>query len=301
MNSLGSCLDKIPVTSYNAPIISMQEEKPVTQKPLVSVIVPVWNGAAYLEACLKSISVQTVTDMEIIVVDDGSTDQTWSLLERLAQEDVRIIPVHQENAGVSEARNAGLERSRGEYIRFVDVDDTLPPESMAALVEKAQANGSDLVLGAYTEVLLNSRSPRDLGRSEETVDNDEFLRRLERYSNSFYYGVLWNKLFRGDIARDKQVRFVPGLPWGEDFAFVMRYCAHAERISYTTAQVYDYFRNPKGAVMRQAWRSIQHPIRAIKDRWLVYTFYCELFRSRGRYEEYRHVLWKYLFRVALRS
>lgn len=273
----------------------------MTQRPLVSVIIPVWNGMAYLEPCLKSIAAQTLTDMEMIVVDDGSTDGTWPLLECLAQQDARIVPVHQENGGVSVARNTGLERCRGEYIRFVDVDDTLPPDSMATLVEKAQANASDLVLAAYTEVLLNTRTRRDLGRSEDTVDNDEFLRRLERYSNSFYYGVLWNKLFRGDLIRDQQLRFVPGLPWGEDFAFMMRYCACAERISYTTTPVYDYFRNPRGAVMRQCWRSIKHPIQSIRFRWMNYTFYCDLFRSRGKYEEYRHVLWKYLFRAALRN
>lgn len=271
------------------------------RKPLVSVIIPVWNGAAYLEACLKSVTEQSVTDMEIIVVDDGSTDETWSLLTRLASTEKRIVAVHQDNAGVSAARNAALERCRGEYIRFVDADDALPPLSMEQLVRRARENESDLVLAAYTEVLMGTRTPRDLGRSEETVDNDEFLRRLEPRANSFYYGVLWNKLFRGDIVRDRQVRFVEGLPWGEDFAFVMRYCAHAERISYTTAQVYDYYRNPKGAVVRQAWRTLRHPIRSVQDRWLIYTYYCDLYRSRGQYEAYRRVLWKYLFRFALRS
>lgn len=273
----------------------------MTQRPLVSVIVPVWNGEAYLEACLDSILAQAVRDMEIIVVDDGSTDDTWPLLNRLAQRDERIIPLRQDNAGVSQARNMGLEYCHGEYVRFVDADDSLPPDSMQVLLDKAQTQQCDLVLGAYTEVLLGTRTVRDLGKCEDTVDNDEFLRRLEKYSNSFYYGVLWNKLFRGDIVRDRQIRFVPELAWGEDFAFVMRYCAYAERIAYTQTPVYDYFRNPKGAVVRQAWRSITHPFKSIKDRWLIYTFYCDLYRNRNRYEAYRHKLWTYLFRFALRS
>ena len=269
--------------------------------PLVSVIVPVWNGEPYLNKCVKSIRQQTLEDMEIILVDDGSTDNTWPMMEQLAREDGRVRILRQENSGVSEARNAGVAMSHGQYISFVDVDDDLPLDSMRLLVEKAQANGCDLVLAAYTEVLGRRRYPRDLGRCEDIVDNDEFLRRLERLSNSFYYGVLWNKLFRGDIIREHGLRFVSGLAWGEDFAFVMGYLAHAERIGYTTAQVYDYRRNPKGAVVRQFFRTIRHPIAGLKDRWLIYDRYRELYKVRGQYEKYRRVLWLYLFRFTIRN
>ena len=209
------------------------------RQPLISVIVPVWNGEKYLAECMDSITSQSLQDMEIIVVDDGSTDGTWPLMERLARGDGRIRILRQANSGVSEARNAGINMSRGRYIRFVDADDRLPEDSMRLLADKALNNQCDLVLAAYTEVLGSRRYHRDLGRCEDIVDNDEFLRRLERLSNSFYYGVLWNKLFRGDIIREKEVRFVSGLAWGEDFAFVMSYLAHAERIGYMTVPVYD--------------------------------------------------------------
>ena len=276
-------------------------EKSLERQPLISVIVPVWNGEKYLADCVESIVSQSLQDMEIILVDDGSTDGTWSLMERLQGEDPRIRILHQENAGVSEARNAGIEMSRGQFIRFVDADDLLPQDSMRLLAEKAQANDCDLVLAAYTEVLGRRRYLRDLGRCEDVVDNDEFLRRLERLSNSFYYGVLWNKLFRGDVIREHRVRFVSGLHWGEDFAFVMGYLAHAERIGYTTAPVYDYRRNPKGAVVRQFFHTIRHPIEGIKDRLLIYDAYRELYRVRGQYEKYRRVLWLYLFRFTIRN
>lgn len=271
------------------------------QQPLISVIVPVWNGEKYLETCLSSITGQSLADMEIIVVDDGSTDGTWPLLERLARGDGRIRILHQENRGVSEARNAGIDLSRGRYIRFVDADDRLPADSMRLLAEKAQGNDCDLVLAAYTEVLGSRRYHRDLGRREDIVDNDEFLRRLERLSNSFYYGVLWNKLFRGDIIREKNVRFVSGLNWGEDFAFVMSYLAHAERIGYMEAAVYDYRRNPHGAVMRQFFSAILHPIAGLRDRWLIYDCYRQLYVTRGQYDKYRKVLWLYLFRFTIRN
>lgn len=271
------------------------------QQPLVSVIVPIWNGEKYLAQCVESVLGQSLRDMEIILIDDGSTDGTWALMEQLARSDERIRTLRQENAGVSEARNAGIEMSRGRYIRFVDADDLLPEDSMRLLVEAARQDDCDLVLAAYTEVLGRKRYYRDLGKCEDLVDNDEFLRRLERLSNSFYYGVLWNKLFRGDVIRERRVRFVSGLGWGEDFAFVMGYLAHAERIRYTMAPVYDYRRNPKGAVVRQFFRVIRHPVAGLKDRWLIYDCYRELYKTRGQYEKYRRVLWLYLFRFTIRN
>lgn len=270
-------------------------------QPLISVVIPVWNGAPYLEKCLTSILSQSVTDLEIIVVDDGSKDDTWAILTRMAAEDARIQPVHQDNAGASVARNTGLERCRGKYVRFVDCDDAVPEGSFAALLSSAQEHDSDLVLAAYTEVLAGSRSLRCLHRKDEAVGQEEFLRRLERLANSFYYGVLWNKLFRGDIIREKKPRFTPGLHWGEDFVFVMEYLAHCRRYSYVTTPVYDYVRNPRGLVMKQFWRSFRHPIASLKDRLLVYESYKRLYQRVGAYEQYKHKLWHYLFRFTLRN
>ncbi len=273
----------------------------MSQQPVVSVIIPVWNGERYIENCLKSVLTQDVTDMEIIVVDDGSTDDTWALLTALAEQDARIRPVHQENAGASVARNTGLEICGGKYVRFIDADDVLPEGSMASLLASAEEHGSDLVLAAYTEVLAGKRSLRCLNKTDEAIGQVEFLERLERLSNSFYYGVLWNKLFRGDMIREHRPRFTPGLHWGEDFVFVMAYLAHCRRYSYVTQPVYDYIRNPRGLVVRQFFRSITHPVASMKDRFLVYASYRELYRNVGAYEQYRGRLWRYLFRFTLRN
>lgn len=271
------------------------------KQPLVSVVIPVWNGSGYIERCLDSVMSQMGDEMEVIVVDDGSTDDTWALLEKAAASDARLRPVRQDNAGASVARNTALDMCRGKYVRFVDADDVLPEGSMTRLLKAAEENGSDLVIAAYTEVLAGRRSVRSLHKKDETVELEEFLRRLERLSNSFYYGVLWNKLFRGDIIRRERPRFTPGLHWGEDFVFVMDYLAHCGRFSYVAAPVYDYIRNPRGLVVRQFFRSILHPVASLKDRWLVYEAYRRLYRRKGVYEQYRRVLWRYLFRFTLRS
>lgn len=269
--------------------------------PTISVIIPAWNADKYLDACLQSVLSQSVTDMEVIVVNDGSTDQTRQILEDFAARDPRVRPIHQQNAGASVARNTGLEQCRGEYVRFVDADDVVPAGSMERLLRSAREHRSDLVMAAYTEVLAGHRSLRCLHHQDEAVEREEFLRRLEKLSNSFYYGVLWNKLFRGDIIREQKPRFTPGLHWGEDFVFVMDYLAHCQRVSYVPEPVYDYVRNPRGLVMRQFFRSIAHPIDSMKDRMTVYRAYRRLYERVGAYEQYRGKLWRYLFRFTLRS
>lgn len=107
-------------------------------RPFISVIIPVWNGARYLDACLNSILRQSWQHFEIIIVDDGSRDATWNMLMRWKKQDARIIPFHQENAGVSEARNTAMRHASGDYYRFVDVDDQLPPDSLEQLVRCAE-------------------------------------------------------------------------------------------------------------------------------------------------------------------
>lgn len=270
-------------------------------QPLISVVIPVWNGAPYLERCLTSILSQSVKDLEIIVVDDGSKDDTWTILTRMAQSDARIHPIHQENAGASAARNTGLEQCQGEFVAFADADDEVPEGAYERLLSSAREHQSDLVLAAYTEVLAGTRSLRCLNKQDEAIGQEAFLRRLERLANSFYYGVLWNKLFRGDIIREHKPRFTPGLNWGEDFVFVMDYLAHCHRYSYVTTPVYDYIRNPHGLVIQQLKRSFLHPFASLKDRWLVYSAYVRLYRRVGAYEQYRHKLWRYMIRFTLRN
>lgn len=267
--------------------------------PLVSVVIPVYNGEKVIEACLRSVEMQTGADMEIIVVDDGSTDGTWSIVQRMAAEDGRIRPIRQENGGVSAARNTGLEVCQGEYIRFVDADDVLPQGSMQALLSRA--DGCDLVIAGYTEVVGPVRQGRCLRKCENTMPCDAMLPHLNRWSNSFYYGVLWNKLFRREVIERQQVRFISGLNWGEDFAFVCRYLAGADRVAYTSALVYDYQRNPEGMTVQQFFRFVFHPAASIRVKMRLYHELKELFICRDAYPRYRCSLWLYLIRATLRN
>lgn len=267
--------------------------------PQVSVVIPVYNGEKVIEACLRSVQMQAAADMEIIVVDDGSSDGTWAILQRMAREDGRIRPMHQANAGVSAARNTGLDACQGEYIRFVDADDVLPQGSMQALL--AKADGCDLVIAGYTEVMGPMRQARCLRKCEAAMPCDAMLPHLNRWSNSFYYGVLWNKLFRREVISRRKVRFISGLNWGEDFAFVCQYLAGAEQVAYTQALVYDYQRNPEGMTMKQFFHFVFHPVASVRVKLRLYRELKTLFLSRGAYDRHRFTLWLYMIRATLRN
>lgn len=270
-------------------------------EPLVSVIIPVYNGEKFLRSCVESVLRQGTQAMEVLVVDDGSTDGTWQLLLGLAREDSRIIPIHQENGGVSAARNAALARCRGQYVRFADADDIALEGSTAAMLDNMRRFDSDLVVCAYTEVTGAIRVKRCLAPDKPMVELDEFLRIFSRYSNSFFYGVLWNKLFRGDIIRENGLRFPLGMHWGEDFHFVTDYLAHVRRVSYHTQPVYDYNRRVEGTVVQQFFDCARHPLRNLKVRLAMYGNYRELYIQLGQYPRYRKTLWLFLFRFTLHN
>ena len=263
-------------------------------KPVVSVIVPVYNGERFLNSCIESILSQPFTDFELILVKDGSTDRSAAILAAYAEADARIHVVTQENGGVGAARNAGLDICAGEYIRFIDCDDTLPPDSLETLVSKAQHHGSDLVIAAYTEIVGSISTLKDLPRREETLPCNEFLHHFSRYPTSFYYGVLWNKLFRRELIAQNHLRFIPGMTWGEDFCFVAQYLVYAEAITWTRKSVYNYLRNPSGLTCGMIMHVIKHPWHSTSFRLHMYRMYRLLFQRRGLYEKYRRKLWLFM-------
>lgn len=114
--------------------------------PLVSIIVPAYNVRRYIEECLRSIMNQSYKQIEIIVVDDGSSDDTPIIIDKLAEQDKRVIPIHQQNAGVSAARNAGIKVSKGEYLVFVDGDDYIATDFVEYMLGLVKKTGGELCL-----------------------------------------------------------------------------------------------------------------------------------------------------------
>ena len=268
-------------------------------QPLVSVVIPFYNAEKTLESMLKSVLSQTWHNLQVILVNDGSTDGSPELAARLAAEDPRVTVATKENGGVSSARNYGMTLCRGKYIRFVDADDILPPESTELLAARAEQDGADMVIGGYTQVFLQMRHSFNLEDRDDTLTCDEMLPLLCRKSNTYFYGVLWNKIFlRGKIEADN-ILFRDGLTFGEDFAFVTTYLKNAERIAFLKEYLYDYQRSAGSATFRQAMDCVIHPMRNIRTKKELYGYLKDLYIARGQYEKYRGKLWMYLFRVGL--
>ena len=157
----------------------------------ISVIVPVYNVAGYLPQCVDSILSQDYGDLEIILIDDGSTDTSGELCDRYAALDSRVRVIHQKNGGAAAAKNAGLRLATGEYLAFADSDDYLEPGAYGFLMKALLENGADAAQGSFREVYRNRAEEQRI--SEETLEGYDYLL---RFPKDFSCALLWNKLYR---------------------------------------------------------------------------------------------------------
>ena len=191
--------------------------------PLVSMIVPVYNVQDSVARCLESLCAQTWKNIEIILINDGSRDESYAICESFCQKDPRIVLVDKSNTGVSDTRNCGLSLAQGDYVQFVDSDDYIDPDFTEHLVTAAEAHHADLVISPYWMVIpANStrmaaamenlqgnlgiepeKKPDEIHEygflPEGIYDRDTFALRLMDMPASFFYSVLWNKLYHRDI------------------------------------------------------------------------------------------------------
>lgn len=187
------------------------------EEPLISVIVPVYQAEEYLRCCVDSLLDQTWKNIEILLIDDGSTDAGGRICDEYAAADARVRVLHQSNSGVSAARNRGLERARGEWIGFADSDDWLDRDLLACLLRNAQEHGAQLVqCGAVIEDGIGLKTE---GAPEKQIVTDDLTGLLGGKDWRLFSNDVWGKLFRRDAV--ERVRFDCELRIGEDFAFLL--------------------------------------------------------------------------------
>lgn len=296
----------------------------MAQQPLVSVIVPIYNAQKHIARCVESIRKQSYSNLEILLVNDGSKDVSLQVCEMYAKVDPRILLVDKPNSGVAATRNLGLRLALGKYLQFVDADDTLQPDATRLMVEKAEEYQADLVIAHYNRVTPPPEKPslpkavRDTALGEkidETMERllpsdervqtfgflpegfmtkAEFARGLMQEPASFYYGVMWNKLYRADIVREHEdVICSEELSWSEDLYFNLSFIRYAERFYALAVPVYNYLQNKE---------SICHtglnPINVVTTRASLFKYYKELYESMGLYEQYKPQIYKYLVAMA---
>lgn len=213
------------------------------EKKMISIIVPVYNVEKYLPACLDSICHQTLKELEIILVDDGSTDNSGRIAEQYALQDKRIRVVHQRNGNPGATRNVGLELATGEYIGFVDSDDWIEPEMYKKMYDSMVSNGSELVVcGVSVEYTHEKRYIQQQVEKDYTEYEPEHLLDLFfslKKRNLFAYPV--NKLYRTSILRKYQLQFPDILPY-EDLIFNLNYYMKIESVSLVEDMFYHYLR-----------------------------------------------------------
>ncbi len=266
---------------------------------LISIVIPAYNAEKRLNRCLASVCGQSWHEIEVWVVNDGSTDATEQIASAWAQKDSRVHVISQANGGVSAARNRALQECRGVWVRFVDADDELPADSLECMVNRAEKENSDLILAGYEHILNDVAMIRNLAKRDDTVSWEEYLKFMNPNANSFFCGVLWNKLFRRDLIEAEAVRFQSGLGYGEDFLFVCGYLRRANRISFSTDVVYRYHRHKHSMTVTQALDSVAHPIKNLKTKKKLYDGMKELYQYRNVYDRYRGTLWLYMLRVTV--
>lgn len=182
----------------------------------VSVIVPVYNVAKFLPQCLESLINQTLTDMEIICINDGSTDNSLDILNSYAKKDNRIIIIDKENSGVSASRNIGLDRANGEYVMFLDSDDYfVSPDSCQKAFDTITSNNADIGIFGYYDLLNET----ELEPSFRTLKLKQMIKGETEIDYYTFQSSIWDKIYRLSFLRKNNIKFVEGLKTAENVIF----------------------------------------------------------------------------------
>lgn len=193
--------------------------------PKISIIVPAYNAEQFIKQCLDCILKQTINDYEIIVVDDGSTDATASICDVFAQNNQKIRVIHQENQGVSAARNAGLRQAQGKWITFIDADDKIEPRFLEAAFEDAVSEKADFILGRWINNWdNNTRIENHNYETDSLVEGKNNLCKFwSEHAHLEICRCPWGKFFKRSILEDYQIRFDEQLRYAEDTLFCLQY------------------------------------------------------------------------------
>lgn len=213
---------------------------------MLSVIIPVYNVSGYLEECLESVRNQTLSDLEIILVDDGSTDGSGLICDRAAEKDSRIKVIHQENKGLSGARNTGLQNIHGEWVAFADSDDVLDPSMYETMLSRANAFSADLVVCGL-HVFSDEKELKKHERTYRVSEKDRICNEKEYWSDyDMTRDVVWNKLYRRPLLEG--ICFPEG-KYCEDVFVMHRIISRCGRICMIPECFYRY-RLRSGSIMQ---------------------------------------------------
>ncbi len=249
---------------------------------LISVIVPVFNIDKYISKCIESIMEQTYKNLQIILVDDGSTDTSGEICDRYAKKDIRIQVIHKKNGGLVSARNAGLEAAAGEYVGFVDGDDYIDIGFYEVLLEDMLKNDVDFVhMGYRTENGNSSRACGNFETEKYQLTENSRLYFVEEgiFGKSGTFQItpsIWSKLFKREFIQKCYARVPKELSYGEDM-FCLSMCMLEGRSMYLHKTAMYHYVNRQGSLMNSAYVSsvinISELYHALKNLFMEYNVY----------------------------
>lgn len=222
---------------------------------IVSVIIPAYNAEKYIIRCIDSVRNQTYDKLEIIIINDGSTDNTLHILRKVEKEDKRIIIYNKENEGVSRARNIGLSIAKGRYVYFIDSDDYLDKTAIEKLYVAINDNNADMSICGFNVVYENEIKKVSFIRKRNVCVIDEYLIEMSKKLYSVYYGALWNKLYDASIIREHAIRFKEDVSYGEDMLFNIDCLKHTYKVGIIDECLYSYYQENECSLTknRDAW------------------------------------------------
>ena len=298
--------------------------------PLVSIIVPVYNAQSSVARCLESICAQTWKALEIIVLNDGSKDDSLAICRQFAQKDPRIIVVDKQNEGLSLTRNVGLQYAHGKYVQFVDSDDHIAPDFTERMVTAAEEHDADLIISPYwmeipldvkkeqAKEILKAKEEKLLAESGIDAADTTVVKKASKetakkklrkkkpevefrvygfldagvYSQksyalhlmdkpvTFFYNVVWNKLYRRDILTEHGLHFTNEMLHAEDQQFNILYLEHVHTVVSLPDPGYYYVQNPQSICHTQINLST-----ILQNRLQMMDYYKDLYTKLGLYEE----------------
>ncbi len=261
---------------------------------LVSVIVAVYNIEEYLPRCIDSILAQTYGNLEIILVDDGSQDRSGSICDAYAGKDARIMVIHKKNGGLSDARNAGLDKASGDYIGFVDGDDWIEADMYRAMYEACERENAQIAACRYKQITKSGVIDASGGNSVLLSKADALEIYICGDDRYLIYNSVWSKLFSRDLIGG--MRFPAGKN-SEDIMFTTRAFCKMERLAYLDKAYYNYVLDREGSIMNEKTGE-----RRIKDEIPFWREQIAYIRSAGMeelsdkaaYHFYRRLLFYYI-------
>ncbi len=247
----------------------------------ITIIVPIYNVEKYLRQALDSVVCQTYKNLEVLLIDDGSTDNSSKIAEEYAKKDKRFIVIHQANKGLSGARNTGLDKATGKYIMFLDSDDFFDETACETLYNCIESTNADYVIGNYTNTNEDGTKWQNPVFDKEKYKS--FKLSIKDYTNSFYImnSGVWNKIFRKTFLDELNIHFIERLP-AEDAIFTTDCFIHAENVYYTPENVYNYRLRDSNSISTNCSKSYFLGINR------AYRIIYENFRKSNNLEYYRY-------------